>query len=72
MTRLEARKEALEISVTVLRRMAFDNPANLDSPKDIRMLKEEMNRIADYLEIQQRQTLEENLFLKFCEDITQH
>jgi hypothetical protein len=68
MTRLEARKEALEICITVLRRMAFDNPANLDSPTDIQMLKEEMNKIADFLQIQEYRVVEEKMFLNFCEN----
>jgi hypothetical protein len=71
MTRLQARKEALEISAFVIRRMAFDNPANLMLPNEIGLIAEEMVRIADRLERETKEKTEEEIFLELCENITQ-
>ncbi len=71
MTRLQARKEAIEISAFVIRRMAFDNPANAMLPEEIELIAEEMARIADALEREMQEKTEEQLFLELCENVAQ-
>ncbi|MFQ3599326.1 MAG: hypothetical protein SNJ55_11365 [Chloroherpetonaceae bacterium] len=71
MTRLQARKEALEIVVFVIRRMAFDNPANASLPDEIELIAEEMMRIADTLDQEMREKTEEETFLELCENVAQ-
>lgn len=68
MNRLEARKQALEISSFVLRRMAFDNPANLQLPNDIALIAEEMTKIAEHIEAQAHYQTDEDLFMSLCEN----
>ncbi|MFQ3599538.1 MAG: hypothetical protein SNJ55_08210 [Chloroherpetonaceae bacterium] len=68
MNRLEARKQALEISAFVLRRMAFDNPANLHLPNDIALIAEEMTKIAEQIEAQVDCQNSDDLFISLCEN----
>jgi hypothetical protein len=68
MNRLEARKEALEISAFVLRRMAFDNPANLHLPNEIALIAEEMIKIAERIEAQADCQNDDVLFMSLCEN----
>lgn len=69
MTRLQARKEALEISAFVIRRMAFDNPSNARLPNEIRLIAEEMMCIAEALEREINGKTEEEMFLELCENV---
>ncbi len=66
MNRLEARKQALELSAFVLRRMAFDNPANLHLPNDIALIAEEMTKIAEQLETQKYAQSDAELIDELC------
>jgi len=71
MTRLQARKEALEISAFVIRRMAFDNPTNATSTSEINLIAEEMVRIAEALDREINKKTEEEILLELCENIAQ-
>lgn len=66
MTRFEARQQALELSAFVLKRMAFDNPANLLLPNEVALIAEEMMKIATTLEAQKNAQTDRDLFEELC------